>query len=187
MNPMQHFLCKIAKRIEQFTQWVGHLTSWLTFIMVLVVFFVVIMRYLFNVGSIELQESIIYLHGMVFLLAAAFTLQQDEHVRVDVFYSKWNDRRRAWVDLTGTILLLFPVCIYIFSMSLDFVLLSWKINESSGEAGGLPALYLLKSLIILMPVLLMLQGFAWIIFRILFLSGHMESPYKRNHQAGVGQ
>ncbi len=184
MNPLQHFIYKIAFSIEIFSRWVGHLTSWLTFLMVLVVFFVVIMRYLFNMGSIELQESIIYLHGMVFLLAAAFTLQQDEHVRVDVFYGKWNDRKRAWVDLTGTFLLLFPVCIYIFSMSLDFVLLSWKINESSGEAGGLGGLYLLKSLILIMPVLLMLQGLAWIIVRILFLSGHVESPYKQKHEAG---
>jgi len=185
VNPLQHFSYKIAFSIEKFSRWVGHLTSWLTLIMVLVVFFVVIMRYLLNMGSIELQESIIYLHGMVFLLAAAFTLQQDEHVRVDVFYGRWNDRKRALVDLIGTLLLLFPVCIYIFSMSLDFVLLSWKINESSGEAGGLPALYLLKSLILIMPVLLMLQGLAWIIVRILFLSGYVESPYKRNHEAGA--
>ncbi len=83
----------------------------------------------------------------------------------------WNPihQRRAWVDLIGTLLFLFPVCIYIFSMSLDYVLLSWSINEASSESGGLPGLFLLKSLILVMPILMMLQGLAWILRRTLFL------------------
>ncbi len=171
--------------IEKFSKWIGHTISWLTFIMVLLVFLVVIMRYVFNEGSIQLQESITYLHGMVFLLAAGFTLQQDEHVRVDVFYGRFNHQKRAWVDMLGTLVLLFPVCIYIVLMSYDFIILSWKINESSGEAGGVPGLYLLKSLIIIMPVLLMIQGLAWIISRGLFLTGHIQSPYKKPSESGI--
>jgi len=185
MSSFQQIISKITLGIEKLSLWIGQIISWLTFVMVLLVFFVVIMRYLFNEGSIPLQESIIYLHGMVFLLAAGFTLQQDEHVRVDVFYGKLSHQKRAWVDLLGTIILLFPVCIYIFSMSLDFVLMSWKIKESSGEAGGLPGLYLLKSLIIIMPVLLIIQGLAWVLSRSLYLSGHIESPYRQQSETGI--
>ncbi len=185
MNNFQQFIFLVAKRIEKFTLWTGHIISWLTLFMVLLVFLVVILRYLFNSGSIQMQESITYLHGMVFLLAAGFTLQQDEHVRVDVFYDRLCHKKRSLIDLSGTILLLFPVCIYIFSMSLDFVILSWKINEASGEAGGLPGLYLLKSLILIMPLLMMLQGLAWIIRHTLFLTGKIDSPYKKHNEAGI--
>jgi TRAP-type mannitol/chloroaromatic compound transport system permease small subunit len=153
--------------------------------MVLLVFLVVVLRYLFAIGSIPLQESITYLHGMVFLLGAAYTLQQDEHVRVDVFYSSMTHRNRAWVDFGGTIFLLFPVCIYIFTMSLDYVQLSWRIGESSGEAGGLPGLYLLKSLILIMPIMMMIQGMASILRSISFLFAEGPSPYLKNKPEAV--
>lgn len=178
MDTVQKVMFGLAIKIEKLSEWSGQAVSWLTLMMVLLVFVVVVLRYAFNIGSIELQESITYLHGMIFLLAASFTLKEDEHVRVDVFYSAMNHRRRAWVDLIGTVLFLFPVCIYIFSMSLDYVLISWRIGEASGEAGGLPALYLLKSLILIMPVLMMLQGLAWIIRRALYLFAGAESPYQ---------
>jgi len=181
----------LANRIEKISEWCGQIISWLTLFMVLLVFLVVVMRYGFNVGSIALQESITYIHGMVFLLAAGYTLKQDEHVRVDVFYSTMSQKKRAWVDLIGTVLFLFPVCIYIFTMSFDYILLSWRIGESSGEVGGLPALYLLKSLILIMPLFMMLQGLAWIIRRSLFLFASGESPYSgdeaniEDHEVGV--
>lgn len=131
--------------------------------MVILVFIVVVLRYGFKIGAIPIQEFVIYLHGSVFLLAAGYTLQQDEHVRVDVFYSNMTAKNKAWVDLMGTLFLLFPVAGFILTMSLDYVLLSWKIGESSPEAAGLPALYLLKSLLLLMPLTLILQGIAVII------------------------
>ena len=178
MDAVQKLMSELANKIEKLSEWSGRVVSWLTLMMVLLVFVVVVLRYAFNIGSIELQESITYLHGMIFLLAASFTLKEDEHVRVDVFYSAMSHQKRAWVDLMGTLVFLFPVCIYIFTMSLDYVLLSWRIGEASGEAGGLPALYLLKSLILIMPILMMLQGLAWIIRRVLYLFGGAESPYK---------
>ncbi|MCP3675902.1 MAG: TRAP transporter small permease subunit [Gammaproteobacteria bacterium] len=178
MDTVQKLISGLAIKIENLSEWSGQAVSWLTLIMVLLVFVIVVLRYTFNIGSIELQESTTYLHGMIFLLAASFTLKEDEHVRVDVFYSAMSHRRRAWVDLIGTVLFLFPVCIYIFSMSLDYVLLSWRISEASGEVGGLPALYLLKSLILIMPILMMLQGLAWIIRRVLYLFAGAESPYQ---------
>lgn len=185
MSSLQNTLLKLADTIEKISEWSGRAVSWLTLLMVLLVFFVVILRYLFNIGSIQMQESIIYLHGMVFLLAAAYTLQQDEHVRVDVFYNSMSHQKRAWVDLMGTLIFLFPVCLYIFLMSLDYVLLSWRIQESSGEAGGLSALYLLKTLILMMPVLMMIQGLAWILRCSLFLFFRGSSPYDKTSQ-GVG-
>ena len=172
-------LINLAKLIENFSRWTGKVISWLTLVMVALMFVIVILRYIFDIGSIPLQESIIYLHGMVFLLGSAFTLQQNEHVRVDVFYSAMSHRSRAWVDLFGTLVFLFPVCIFIFTMSLDYVLLSVRINESSSEAGGLSNLYLLKSLILIMPTLMMLQGLAWIIRSALFLFSDGESPYAK--------
>jgi TRAP-type mannitol/chloroaromatic compound transport system permease small subunit len=185
MNSLQDRLTSLAIMIEKTSYWSGRLVSWLTLSLVLLVFIVVVLRYLFDMGSIPLQESITYLHGMVFLLGAAFTLQQDEHVRVDVFYSSMTHRNRAWVDLGGTIFLLFPVCLYIFTMSLDYVLLSWRINESSSEAGGLPGLYLLKSLILIMPVMMMIQGTANIVRSLLFIFAQGTSPYLKNENEAV--
>jgi TRAP-type mannitol/chloroaromatic compound transport system permease small subunit len=175
---MMKTLKNLAKVIESFSQITGKAVSWLTLAMVVLVFFIVILRYIFDIGSISLQETVTYLHGMVFLLGAAYTLQQNEHVRVDVFYSSMSHRSRAWVDLFGTIVFLFPVSLFIFYMSLDYVLVSIRINESSSEAGGLSNLYLLKSLILLMPCLLMLQGLAWIIRCALFLFSDGQSPYE---------
>jgi TRAP-type mannitol/chloroaromatic compound transport system permease small subunit len=175
---MKKTLFNLAKCIETLSQWTGKVISWLTLMMVGLVFFIVILRYIFDINSIPLQETVTYLHGMVFLLGAAYTLQQNEHVRVDVFYSAMSHQGRAWVDLIGTLLFLFPVCIFILYMSFDYVLQSIRINESSSESGGLSNLYLLKSLILLMPCLLMAQGLAWVIRSALFLLGDGESPYE---------
>lgn len=177
MSRLQNIMGTTLVSIEKFSQWTGRMVSWLTLFLVLLVFTVVVLRYLFSMGSIPMQESIVYLHGMIFLLGSAYTLQQNEHVRVDVFYTSMSPRKKAWVDMIGSIVLLFPVCLYIFSMSLDYVLISWRINESSGEAGGLPGLYWLKSLILVMPVLMMLQGAAWILRCYLYLFANAKSPY----------
>ncbi|RLA00582.1 MAG: C4-dicarboxylate ABC transporter permease [Gammaproteobacteria bacterium] len=180
-SSLQNQMTGLATKIDKISEWSGRFISWLTLLMVLLVFVIVIMRYLFNMGSIQLQETVTYLHGMVFLLGAAYTLQQDKQVRVDVFYSSMSHKNRARVDLIGTLLLLFPVCIYIFSMSLDYVLLSWRINEASGETGGLPSLYLLKSLLLIMPLMMMLQGLANLIRYISFLFATGPSPYLKSN------
>jgi TRAP-type mannitol/chloroaromatic compound transport system permease small subunit len=182
MKFVQSRSLKLARFLDNVSEWIGQVISWLTLFMVLLVFIIVILRYLFNIGSIQLQESVIYLHGMVFLLSAGYTLKQDEHVRVDVFYSAMSHKNRARVDLVGALLLLFPVSLYIFYMSLDYVLLSWRLNEASGETGGLPGLYYLKSLILIMPILLMLQGFSGILRVSMFLFFGAHSPYiVKNH------
>jgi TRAP-type mannitol/chloroaromatic compound transport system permease small subunit len=136
----------------------GKTVAWLTIAMMIITCLVVVLRYLFNTGSIALQESITYLHGIVFLLGIAYTLKQKGHVRVDIVYQKLSLKTKSWIDLSGTLLFLFPVSIYITWVSLDFVHFSWKLLEGSAEPGGLPGVFLLKTLIPLMAVSLLLQG-----------------------------
>jgi TRAP-type mannitol/chloroaromatic compound transport system permease small subunit len=145
---------------ERLVAAVGRGVAWFTLAMVLITVFVVVARYGFRSGWVWLQESVGYLHAAVFMLAAAWTLQRDGHVRVDIFYREAGPRRRAWVDLTGTVLFLIPFCVFLAAISWDYVIASWRLLESSNEAGGLPLVYLLKSLLIAMPVLLLVQALA---------------------------
>ncbi|HID49104.1 MAG TPA: TRAP transporter small permease subunit [Chromatiales bacterium] len=126
--------------------------------MVGVTFLVVVLRYGFNLGWISLQESITYLFATNFMIGAAYTLRRDAHVRVDILYQRLGPRGRAWVDLLGTLFLLLPVCGFILWSSWSYVGESWAVREASGEAGGLPWVYALKTLLVIMPGLLILQG-----------------------------
>jgi len=144
--------------IKSFVEWSGRLVSWLSLAMVMVTFIVVTLRYAFDTGSIALQESITYLHASIFLVGAAWTLQQDAHVRVDIFYTKFNREVRAWIDLIGSLFLLLPVMVFISWVSWEYVTESWAVHEGSREAGGLAGVFLLKTLILVFTGLLMLQG-----------------------------
>lgn len=148
----------ISHTIDKFNLLVGRSIAWLTVLMVLITFLIVVMRYGFNVGSIALQESVIYMHAFVFMLGVAVTLQKNEHVRVDIFYQKMSQRSKAIVNCTGVILLLLPLCGFIAWSSWEYVVESWELKEGSREAGGLPWVYILKSCIIAMVVLLTLQA-----------------------------
>jgi TRAP-type mannitol/chloroaromatic compound transport system permease small subunit len=151
---------KIIKYIEDFIEWTGRTASWLTLGMVLVTFLVVLFRYVFNTGWIALQESISFMHALVFLIGAAYTLKHNGHVRVDIIYQKLSPRGQAWIDLLGHVFILLPVMLFIFWISWDYIKISWEVLESSREAGGLPGVYLLKSSILLMSVLLIMQSIA---------------------------
>lgn len=147
------------QRINRLHQLFGNLIAWLTLAMALVTFLLVSMRYLVGAGNlIFIQESVVYLHAITFMLGAGWTLGRDAHVRVDVFYRRWSPRTRAWIDALGTLIFLFPVAFFILFSSLGFVGQSWAIRETSAEAGGIATLYLFKSLIPLMALLLILQG-----------------------------
>lgn len=137
---------------------IGEGVAWLTLAMVLLTFVIVLLRYGFNLGWIWLQESVTYLHASVFMLAAAWTLQADGHVRVDIFYRDAGPGRQAWVNLLGTLLFLAPLCLFLIIVGWEYVAASWQLLEGSREAGGLPLVYLLKSLVLLLPVLLLLQS-----------------------------
>ena len=128
--------------------------------MVIVTFVIVVMRYVFDAGLIWLQESVTWMHAAVFMIGASYTLQQDEHVRAAVFYRSMSHTRRAWVDLLGVCLFLWPLCAYLAWTSWDFVAVSWKMQEASRESGGLPypLIPLLKSVLLLMPAVVALQG-----------------------------
>ena len=164
-------LLSLVATLENLTAWIGRLVSWFAFFIVLITFLVVLLRYAFDLGWIAMQESVTYMHAALFMLGAAYTLQRNGHVRVDIFYQKMTRRGRAVVDLLGTLLLLVPVCVFIVWVGWDYVIESWELLEGSREAGGLPAVYLLKTLILAMPVLVLIQGTAWILRNGLFLAG----------------
>ena len=169
------YLLRILKTslsaVEKFTEVTGRFISWATVTMVILVVLVVITRYFLGLGSIALQESVTYLHCLVFMMGFAFTLKHDGHVRVDIFYRGFSPRFKAIVNLIGGLLFLIPFCLLIFFTSWDYVLASWIIRETSAENNGLPFIYLLKTLMLLMPATLVLQGIAEIIRSGLVLSG----------------
>ena len=150
----------IIQRLEQISELTGRAIAWLTLLMVLTTFSIVVLRYLFNTGWIALQEVTTYLHAFVFMLGAAYTLKHEGHVRVDIFYRKMSPSRQAMVDFFGCLLLLIPVCLFITISSWDYVLDAWSVMEGSQEAGGLPFVYLLKSAMLLMTLLILIQGLA---------------------------
>lgn len=168
MNPAAE---RLASLLDALSERIGRMVSWLTLGMVLATVVVVVMRYAADLGLIWLQESVNWMHSLVFLLGAAYTLKADEHVRVDVFYRGMSERRKAVINLAGTILFLLPLCAFLLVESWQYVATSWRIAERSREAGGLPMIYLLKTVIPVMAVLLALQGLSMALRAILRLRG----------------
>lgn len=166
---------RAVRALDSITELTGRAVAWLTLAMVLATIAVVVLRYGFGVGLIWLQESVTWMHAAVFMLGAAWTLRHDGHVRVDLLYRRMSPRRQALVDLAGTVFLLLPTCAWLLVESLPYVASSWRVLERSREAGGLPALYLLKTVIPLMAGLLMLQGVAEILRAVARLRGRGET------------
>ncbi|MCP5420507.1 MAG: TRAP transporter small permease subunit [Gammaproteobacteria bacterium] len=167
-----HKLARTVRAIDTFSEWTGRSIAWLTLAMVLVQFIIVVLRYAFDWNRIYIQEIVVYLHATVFLIGAAYTLKHDGHVRVDIFYREMQPKNKALVNLFGTLLLLLPTFTFIFWTSWRYVMDSWSILEGSREAGGLPAVYLLKTAILVMAALMMLQGLAEVLRNLLVLVGH---------------
>lgn len=153
------------KFIDKINETIGNAMAWLVLLMVIGTLYNVVGRYFFEHYSIPLGELVIIMNAMVFMLAAPLLLALDRHVRVDVFYSHFSTRQQAVVDFLGTLLLLFPLCGFIAFYSWDYVASSWRIQEASKETGGLEGLYLVKSLIIIMVVLMVLQGFSLLVHK----------------------
>ena len=152
------FLNSYVGFVNKINSTVGKYTSWLTTALVLVVVFDVIVRYVFNESSVAIQELEWHLFAILFLMGAAITLQKDDHVRVDLFYSKFNVRQKAWLNIIGTIIFLIPFTLLIIYASQNYALNSFALNESSPDPGGLPARYILKAFIPLSFMLLLLEG-----------------------------
>ena len=157
---MGNRLAAIAAGIDRLTAAIGRAVTWCLIGMVVVQVIVVLMRYVLGLGSIWLSETILYAHATLLMGAAAWTLQQGGHVRVDIFYASASPRTRALVDLLGAILLLLPFVGVLAWFALPYVARSWAILERSPEASGLPLVFLLKTLILLFALLLGLQGIA---------------------------
>ena len=152
----------VSEKLRRFSELSGRVVAWLTLPMVFGTFVVVVLRYVFDLGWIWMQESVIWVHAAVFMLAAAYTLNRDEHVRVDVLYRGMRPERKALVNLAGTVLFLLPMAVFLMVTSFDYVVVSWQIGESSREAGGLPYPFvpLLKTVIPAAALMLIAQGVA---------------------------
>jgi TRAP-type mannitol/chloroaromatic compound transport system permease small subunit len=151
---------RVADGIDRLNAAIGRAASWCCLFVVVVQFAVVVLRYVLGFGSIWLQESILYAHAALFMLAAAWTLQAGGHVRVDIFYADATPRTKALVDLVGSLVFLLPFAIALAALSIPYVARSWVILERSRETSGLPFVYLLKTLIPLFAGLFALQGVA---------------------------
>lgn len=150
----------ISAPIERLVRFVGRLSLYLVIAMALTQFAIVIMRYVFGLNFIAMQESVTYMHGAVFLLAGGYAFLTDDHVRVDIFYREASPRRKALVDLAGTYLFLFPFCLVALWAAGPYVANSWAVQEGSMEQSGIKGVYLLKTLIPIYLILLALAGFA---------------------------
>jgi TRAP-type mannitol/chloroaromatic compound transport system permease small subunit len=170
-------IARLLDTIERLNRAIGRAAAWLLLPVVMIVFAVVVLRYGFGWGRIWLQESYVWLHGTAFLLGAAWTLARDGHVRIDIFYSRAGPRGRAAVDLFGALFLLCPFMVTILVMARPYVWQSWTLGEASREAGGLPGLYLLKSMILVFAIMMLLQGIVLAGRSLLVLMGARASAF----------
>lgn len=175
ISSLNAWLAKFVHYQDKAQQSFGHFIAWGLLSLVVIAASVVILRYGFDSGSIALQEVVIYNHSVVFMLGMAYTLQQNKHVRVDVFYNNFSTERKAWIDLLGGLFLALPTLVFILWSSWNYVLLSWRIHEASAEAGGLAYVYLLKTVIWVMAGLLIFQVLSMIARAYLTLAKHEAS------------
>ena len=162
---------KLITAIDGVNRRLGHGVAWLVLAMVLVQFGVVVLRHVFSIGFVAVQESVLYLHGTLFMLGAGYTLLHDGHVRVDVFYRDAPARAKALIDLAGALLFLLPVCVLIVWYSRDYVLGAWSVAEGSREGSGLPLTFLYKTVIWVFAASLGLQGCSMVLKCWAYLSG----------------
>ena len=154
----------VVNFFEKSNKVIGEYISWFIIFMVIIQLIIVMARYIFGIGFLKLQELLIYLHGLSFTLAAGYTLLNDEHVRVDLIYRASSDMYKSMVNILGSLFFLIPFCLITYSTSLPYVKRSWKIFEGSPETSGLNAVYLLKTALIIFPLLLLIQAVS-IIYR----------------------
>lgn len=160
---------RIAAALDVVNATVGRVVRWLALAMVLVQFGIVVLRYVYGVSSIALNESVLYMHATLFMLGAGYTLLVDGHVRVDIFQAKAGDKGKALIDIFGHLVLLFPSMLALFYWSWPSVRNAWAIHEGAISVGGLPASFLLKSLIPAFCMLLLIQSLACLMRKLIVL------------------
>ena len=162
---------KVSLFLDLVNRFFGQSVAWLALIMVLTQFSVVILRYVFSWGSVQMQESIWYMHGLIFTLAVGYTLLREGHVRIDLFYRTTSDKVKSWINIIGVLVFIFPVCWITFNIALPYVSNAWAVREGSTEGTGLHFVYLLKTSILFFSALLALQGTSLLIKSSLILNG----------------
>ena len=170
------FVLNFIQKTERLNVFLGQGAAWLLPVMAILSFLIAVLRYVFDIGWVWSQELLLYMHGAFFMLGMAYTLFKEDHVRVDIFYRDMKPRRQALVDFIGSLGLLAPFCLLFLIHAIPYVWDSWKHLEDSPQAGGLPFVYLLKTLLIIMPLTLLMQGFSLALKSALLLFGKDFSP-----------
>lgn len=170
-------LAGFVRIVDALNDRVGRAAAWLTLGCVLTCFVVVVLRYGFDIGFPWMQELYVWQHAAVFMAGAGYTFLHGGHVNVDVLYGRLGARARAWVDIVGTVAFLFPWLAVVAVKSAPFLMTSWSIREASSTANGMPAVYLLKSLLWVFCALVFVQGLALVVRRALFLAGHLIADH----------
>ncbi len=163
-------LTSVVRLIDALNEQIGRAVAWFALILVLVQFAVVLLRYVFGLGFIPMQESILFMHSMLFLVAAGYTLLHDGHVRVDIFYGGAKPKTKALINFVGVLIFLWPVCVLMIWMSWIYVGASVRVWEGSPEGTFMP-FWLLKALLLSFPVLLSLQGFSMAVNSVFVMTG----------------
>lgn len=181
-------LAMLVRAISGLNAIIGHAFSWLSLGIVVICFTVVVQRYVFSTSFVWMQDLYIWLNGAMFTAVAGFALMRGDHVRVDIFYRPARGKTKALVDMFGALFFLLPFCTIVYLYSMPFVERAWSYREASANVGGMPGLFILKSFIIAMVVLLGLQGIAMILRSILVLAGRDELlPPSERYDADNGQ
>ena len=185
MTRLEHLLGHMADFVDTLNDWIGNRTAWLALLMVLVQTIVVLQRYIFGINYIWMQESVTYMHALLFMLAAGYTLLHGGHVRVDIFYRDASPRTKAKIDFAGSYLFIFPVMILILILAFPYVRLSWMVLEGSLETSGIQGIYLLKSIILIFASLMLMQGFSLAARTALILTGRQSQDIEAEGPAQV--
>ncbi len=149
-----------SDRVDVINRTVGAVVRWCALAMVLLQFTLVVLRYVYGVSFVFLNEGVLYLHGALFMLGAGYTLLVDGHVRVDIFYARVSKRARTIIDICGHLVFLMPSMVVLLVYSWPSVRRAWSVFEGPISVGGIPASFLLKSLIPAFCILLIVQGIA---------------------------
>ncbi|PCJ59858.1 MAG: C4-dicarboxylate ABC transporter permease [Rhodospirillaceae bacterium] len=177
-----NFLIRLAQGIDRLNDRIGRKIAWVALAMTGTQFVIVLMRYVFGANAIWMQESILYMHSVLFMLGAGYTLLHNGHVRIDIFYREVSPERKALIDLIGVFVFLIPVCVALFIMAWPYVSASWAVLEGSRETSGIQAIYLLKAVMLVFAVLLVFQGISMAIHALAVLAGRettqLEQPRK---------
>jgi len=179
---MGNKLTTIIHWLDTFAEYSGRIVSWLVLLLVMLTLIVAIPRYLLSsewflglqllsldweaIRSVysrnvnALNDSIQYVHAIIFMVGVSYALKCGDHVRIDIVYRNLKPRTRAWVNIIGSLLLFYPMFIFMLVMSWQYVFNAWAIMESSSRPGGLPLVYVLKTFLLIMPIMMMTQGTA---------------------------